>query len=193
MIPIETASKREKKENRDRCIDSLKVIHSLPAPLPWSLSGSKQIPQVVREDPGCCALFSWISFPLRYISFFGPLKHWFHLVSSFFKPHSFLSFCSMTAAEFNSNNNKNKVMDAPSNNGNSNESSSTSTNNSSNNNVGIAGAGGGTGTMTRMHPSMKRPRAPIACFRCHHKKVLMQGKYVTAWKKGWIFLFAAYI
>lgn len=28
-----------------------------------------------------------------------------------------------------------------------------------------------TQTMTRMHPSMKRPRAPIACYRCHHKKV----------------------
>lgn len=27
-------------------------------------------------------------------------------------------------------------------------------------------------TMTRMHPSMKRPRAPIACYRCHHKKVI---------------------
>lgn len=26
-------------------------------------------------------------------------------------------------------------------------------------------------TITRMHPSMKRPRAPIACYRCHHKKV----------------------
>ncbi|KAI8149266.1 hypothetical protein BJV82DRAFT_117768 [Fennellomyces sp. T-0311] len=30
-------------------------------------------------------------------------------------------------------------------------------------------------TMTRMHPSMKRPRAPIACFRCHHKKVRCDG------------------
>lgn len=25
--------------------------------------------------------------------------------------------------------------------------------------------------ITRMHSSMKRPRAPIACIRCHHKKV----------------------
>ena len=32
-------------------------------------------------------------------------------------------------------------------------------------------------TMTRMHPSMKRPRAPIACFRCHHKKVNIKRKY----------------
>ncbi|KAG0169642.1 hypothetical protein DFQ28_009017 [Apophysomyces sp. BC1034] len=30
-------------------------------------------------------------------------------------------------------------------------------------------------TITRMHPSMKRPRAPIACFRCHHKKVRCDG------------------
>ncbi|KAG1473821.1 hypothetical protein G6F56_000727 [Rhizopus delemar] len=32
-----------------------------------------------------------------------------------------------------------------------------------------------TQTMTRMHPSMKRPRAPIACYRCHHKKVRCDG------------------
>lgn len=30
-------------------------------------------------------------------------------------------------------------------------------------------------TITRMHPSMKRPRAPIACYRCHHKKVRCDG------------------
>ncbi|KAI8388588.1 uncharacterized protein BYT42DRAFT_603071 [Radiomyces spectabilis] len=30
-------------------------------------------------------------------------------------------------------------------------------------------------TMTRMHSSTKRPRAPIACFRCHHKKVRCDG------------------
>ncbi|KAI7865608.1 hypothetical protein BDF14DRAFT_1823573 [Spinellus fusiger] len=30
-------------------------------------------------------------------------------------------------------------------------------------------------TITRMHPSLKRPRAPIACFRCHHKKVRCDG------------------
>lgn len=29
--------------------------------------------------------------------------------------------------------------------------------------------------ITRMHPSMKRPRAPIACYRCHHKKVRCDG------------------
>ncbi|KAI8641050.1 hypothetical protein BD408DRAFT_403667 [Parasitella parasitica] len=31
--------------------------------------------------------------------------------------------------------------------------------------------------MTRMHPSMKRPRAPIACYRCHHKKVRCDGEH----------------
>ncbi|CEG71133.1 hypothetical protein RMATCC62417_06917 [Rhizopus microsporus] len=34
---------------------------------------------------------------------------------------------------------------------------------------------GDSQTMTRMHPSMKRPRAPIACYRCHHKKVRCDG------------------
>ncbi|CEP14584.1 hypothetical protein [Parasitella parasitica] len=37
--------------------------------------------------------------------------------------------------------------------------------------------GGDTNTMTRMHPSMKRPRAPIACYRCHHKKVRCDGEH----------------
>ncbi|KAI8065294.1 hypothetical protein BC940DRAFT_348275 [Gongronella butleri] len=30
--------------------------------------------------------------------------------------------------------------------------------------------------ITRMHSSMKRPRAPIACIRCHHKKVRCDGE-----------------
>lgn len=33
-------------------------------------------------------------------------------------------------------------------------------------------------TITRMHPSMKRPRAPIACYRCHHKKVKQINKSI---------------
>ncbi|KAI9024978.1 hypothetical protein CLU79DRAFT_834108 [Phycomyces nitens] len=32
-------------------------------------------------------------------------------------------------------------------------------------------------TITRMHPSLKRPRAPIACYRCHHKKVRCDGAH----------------
>lgn len=36
-------------------------------------------------------------------------------------------------------------------------------------------ANGSSDTITRMHPSMKRPRAPIACYRCHHKKVRCDG------------------
>ncbi|KAI8364851.1 hypothetical protein EDC96DRAFT_593704 [Choanephora cucurbitarum] len=28
---------------------------------------------------------------------------------------------------------------------------------------------------TRMHTTIKRPRAPIACYRCHHKKVRCDG------------------
>ncbi|CAO3584184.1 unnamed protein product [Absidia cylindrospora] len=32
-------------------------------------------------------------------------------------------------------------------------------------------------TITRMHSSMKRPRAPIACIRCHHKKVRCDGEH----------------
>lgn len=49
-----------------------------------------------------------------------------------------------------------------------------SNNNNNNNNTkksNSANSNADANTMTRMHPSMKRPRAPIACYRCHHKKV----------------------
>lgn len=39
---------------------------------------------------------------------------------------------------------------------------------------------GDTTTITRMHPSMKRPRAPIACYRCHHKKVALSSPYTIS-------------
>ncbi|KAL0144861.1 hypothetical protein V8B55DRAFT_1558686 [Mucor lusitanicus] len=52
-----------------------------------------------------------------------------------------------------------------------------STANTGNKKSNSANANGDSSTMTRMHPSMKRPRAPIACYRCHHKKVRCDGEH----------------
>ncbi|KAL9560305.1 hypothetical protein MBANPS3_000032 [Mucor bainieri] len=60
---------------------------------------------------------------------------------------------------------------------NSNHSNSSTIANSTNKKSNSANANGDPNTMTRMHPSMKRPRAPIACYRCHHKKVRCDGEH----------------
>lgn len=52
-----------------------------------------------------------------------------------------------------------------------------------------ANANGDSSTMTRMHPSMKRPRAPIACYRCHHKKVQLDhdmSRFIALLTRTWI-------
>ncbi|GAN07084.1 hypothetical protein MAM1_0147d06574 [Mucor ambiguus] len=60
---------------------------------------------------------------------------------------------------------------------NNNHTNSTTTASSTNKKSNPANSNGDTNTMTRMHPSMKRPRAPIACYRCHHKKVRCDGEH----------------
>ncbi|KAK4509897.1 uncharacterized protein ATC70_007201 [Mucor velutinosus] len=60
---------------------------------------------------------------------------------------------------------------------NTNHTNSSSPANATNKKSNSANASGDTNTMTRMHPSMKRPRAPIACYRCHHKKVRCDGEH----------------
>jgi hypothetical protein len=76
----------------------------------------------------------------------------------FFYTSSILSL-SLSFDKMTNNNNKQQQLDTMYNN-------NTNSNNSSSKKQVENGH-----TMTRMHPSMKRPRAPIACYRCHHKKV----------------------